>query len=243
MSAWDQVRAGITHIPSNEILETLFYKQVKNSRSIAHDLNEYHRAEEGSEKHSYRFLLEAVRRHLDRERLGSNRDRVARNLAGSARASTPAVGDKQQFIPKAFCIKWNRGGCSDDNCKFKHEVPQPRQPGRGRDPSRGSSRGRSPSGKGDKSKVCKFWKQGRCNRGDDCKFKHEGKPGKPRKATPARSGSNDSKGSGEGRGKGRRSRSGSRSKSPKSPKSPKNSPIGQTQQRPRKQRHLLPQCV
>ena len=58
MSAWDQVLAGITHIPSNEILETLFY--IKNSRSIAHDLNEYHRAEEGSEKHSYKFLLEAV---------------------------------------------------------------------------------------------------------------------------------------------------------------------------------------
>ena len=152
MSAWDQVLAGITHIPSNEILETLFYKQVKNSRSIAHDLNEYHRAEEGSEKHSYKFLLEAVRRHLDRERLESNRDRVARNLAGSARASAPAVGEKKQFIPKGFCIKWNRGGCSDDNCKFKHETPQPRQPGRGRDPSRGSSRGRSPSGKGSGNK-------------------------------------------------------------------------------------------
>ena len=60
MSSWDQVLAGITKIPGNDVLETLFYKQVKNSKSIAHDLNEYHRAEEGSEKHSYDFLLNAV---------------------------------------------------------------------------------------------------------------------------------------------------------------------------------------
>ena len=223
MSSWDQVLAGITNVPDKSVLETLFYKQVKHSRSISHDLNEYHRAEEGNEKHSYEFLLSAVRRHLDRERLESNRDRVARNLAGTQRASTPAVGgEKKPYIPKGFCIKWNRGGCSDDQCKFKHETPQPRPPRRGRDQSRESSRGRSPSGRGDKSRVCKFWKQGRCNRGDDCKFKHEGKPGKPRRATPARSGSNDSKGSGKGRR--RKSRSTSRSKSPKSPKSPKGSP-------------------
>ena len=223
MSSWDQVLAGITKVPGNDVLETLFYKQVKNSKSIAHDLNEYHRAEEGSEKHSYDFLLGAVRRHLDRERLESNRDRVARNLAGSQRASTPAVGaEKKTYIPKGYCIKWNRGGCSDDNCKFKHEVPPPKPTRKGRDSSREPSRGRSPSGRGDKSRACKFWKQGRCNRGNDCKFKHEGKPGKPRRATPARSTSQDSKGSDRNRRK--KSRSTSRSKSPKSPKSPKGSP-------------------
>ena len=85
--------------------------RVKNSRSISHGLNEYHRAEEGSEKRCYEFLLGAVRRHLDRERLEPNRDRVARNLAGAQRASTPAVGgEKKPYIPKGYCIKWNRGG-------------------------------------------------------------------------------------------------------------------------------------
>lgn len=102
------------------------YKRVQNSWSISHGLNEYHRAEEGSEKRCYEFLLGAVRRHLDRERLESNRDRVARNLAGAQRASTPAVGgEKKPYIPKGYRIKWNRGGCSDDQCKFKHETPAP----------------------------------------------------------------------------------------------------------------------
>ena len=65
---WDQVIAGIKNVPDETVLETLFFNQVKNNRSIAHDLQEYHRAEEGTEKKSYTFLITAVRRFLDRER-------------------------------------------------------------------------------------------------------------------------------------------------------------------------------
>ena len=65
-------------------LETLFFNQVKHSKAIAHDLQEYHRAEEGTNKKSYEFLVTAVRRYLDRERLESNRERVARNLGASS---------------------------------------------------------------------------------------------------------------------------------------------------------------
>ena len=62
--------------------------------------------------------------------------------------------------------------------------------------SRKPSRGRSTSREGkDKSKItCKYWKAGRCKRGSDCEFSHAGKQ-KPRKATPARSGSRSSRGS------------------------------------------------
>ena len=75
-------------------------------------------------------------------------------------------------------------------------------------------------------RYCKFWKQGRCDRGNQCKFKHEGKPGRPaRAATPARSPSTDSKGNkrrnSRSPGKGRKdSKSPGRSKSPK-PRSPR----------------------
>ena len=60
-------------------------------------MNEYHGAEEGTERRKYDFLVSAVRRHLDRERLETNRERVARNLSGAAKASTPAVGEKACF--------------------------------------------------------------------------------------------------------------------------------------------------
>ena len=73
--------AGIVQTPDESVLETLFYKQVKNCKAIQHDMNEYHRADEGTEKRNYSFLVSAVRRHLDRERLEANRDRVAKGLS------------------------------------------------------------------------------------------------------------------------------------------------------------------
>ena len=53
ISNWDQVMAGIPKVPEVSILETLFFNQVKNSKAIAHDLQEYHRAEERSDKKTY----------------------------------------------------------------------------------------------------------------------------------------------------------------------------------------------
>ena len=78
ISNWNQVMAGIPKVPEVCVLETLFFNQVKNSKAIAHDLQEHHRAEEGSDKKTYEFLVAAVHRYLDRERLQPNRERVAR---------------------------------------------------------------------------------------------------------------------------------------------------------------------
>ena len=223
ISNWDQVLAGITNVPDENVLETLFYNQVKNSRAIAHDMNEYHRAEEGTEKRSYEFLVSAIRRHLDRERLEANRDRVAKNLSGSARASAPAAEAKTGFIPKGYCVAWNKGSCTNDKCKFKHQVPPPRERSRQpkRDPSKERKRSQSPRGG---KKECKFWRRGRCERGKDCKFSHDGPQGKARSATPARSPSKDKKDRKGSRSPGKRSRSrssGKQSKSPKGSRSPK----------------------
>jgi len=118
----------------------------------------------------------AVRRYLDRVRLESNRERVARTLGASSSSAAPAVGEKTGYIPKGYCVKWNKGTCTNDSCTYKHEKPPPKKD---RSQSRPSSdRGRSPSrGRNDKSKKkqpCKFWKQGRCNRGTECRFSQRG---------------------------------------------------------------------
>ena len=60
ISNWDQVLAGIVQAPDESVLETLFYKQVKNCKAIQHDMNEYHRADEGTDKRNYSFLVSAV---------------------------------------------------------------------------------------------------------------------------------------------------------------------------------------
>ena len=84
LSNWDQVLAGIQKIPDDSVLETLFLNQVKNSKNISHDLQEYYRAEDGSTAtKSYDYLITAVRRFLERERLEVNRERIARNLGAS----------------------------------------------------------------------------------------------------------------------------------------------------------------
>ena len=118
-SNWDQVWAGIVQTPEESVLETLFYKQLKNCKAIHHDMNEYHRADEGTDKHTYDFLVSAVRTHLDRERLEGNRDRVAKGLSGGGRPSAPAVEGKTGFIPKGFCVAWNNRTCTKDDCPYK----------------------------------------------------------------------------------------------------------------------------
>ena len=236
ISNWDQVLAGIVQTPDESVLETLFYKQVKNCKAIQHDMNEYHRADEATEKRNYSFLVSAVRRHLDRERLEANGDRVAKGLSGSGRPSAPAVEGKTGFIPKGYCVAWNKGGCSKDNCTYKHETPKPRDRSRKPSKTRGRSteRSGSPKPKGKGKKICKFWKQGRCDRGAGCKFLHEGSVGKPRQATPARSASSDNKNKKRNPKNPKRkgSRGSSRSKSPKSPKSPKSKGSGTSSSKP-----------
>ena len=83
-------------------------------------------------------------------------------------------------------------------------------------------------------RACKFWKQGRCDRGAECNFLHEGSAGKPRQATPARSASGDfeNKKKAGKNSKRKGSRSSSRSKGPESPKSPKSKGSGSISSKP-----------
>ena len=210
LSNWDSVTIGVTHLPEATVLETLFYQQVKNHRAIAHDIEEYHRAEEGSPKHCYQFLYDAVRRHLMRGRLEDNRGRIAASVGG-AKTSAPAADARTPFILRGFCVQWNKGGCSKENCPFKHEVPKKREKNATKSPrGRSQSRGRE---KKDTSKIPrKFWKAGRCKRGDKCEFSHEGQQ-RPRKATPARSPSRDSQRSDKSKKDKRRRKKGDRSQS------------------------------
>ena len=65
-----------------------------------------------------------MRLQLERERLESKCERIARGLgAQTGKPSKPAV-ETPGFIPKGYSVAWNKGGRSKEDCKFKHEVPK-----------------------------------------------------------------------------------------------------------------------
>ena len=173
---WDTVLSGIQKSPDEAFLEPLFHRQVKKCKSLQHDINIYERAAEGSAERSYKFLYDAANAHVNRKRLEKNRERIAKQT-GNPTVPAPAR------VPKGYCFNFVKTGKCDkgDGCKFKHEVPQERGRSKGKGKSRGSGRSQSPrSGSGGKvNQLCKFFKQGRCERGDNCRFQHRGKPSTP----------------------------------------------------------------
>ena len=202
MTNWETVTTGVSHVPGDSILETLFYQQAKNCRVIARDIQEYQRAEEGTEKHCYHSFWFRPCIDLMRDRLEGNRERIAASFGGS-KPPTPAVGERGPFIPKGYCIAWNKGGCSKEGCTFKHEEP----PKRDRTPSRGRSASRDKAKKDTKGKrLCHFWKAGRCKKGSECKFSHECFQ-RPKRATPAGSATKGRKKKSRGKPKDQRSSS------------------------------------
>ena len=72
---WESVLTGMSHVPDPATLKDLSYREVRKSRKLRFDLDVYERASEGSSDRSYEFLINSVRRYLDRERLRTNREK------------------------------------------------------------------------------------------------------------------------------------------------------------------------
>ena len=190
LSNWETVLSGIQKAPDETFLEPLFHRQVKKCKALQHDINIYEEAADGSPEKTYKFLYDAARNHINRKRLERNRERIAKQTAGLPTAPAP------KRVPKGFCIAFVRNGSCNkgESCKYKHEIPQQR--GRSNTPNGG--RGRSPGGRAHggsqpRKQECKFFKVGKCDRGDKFRFVHKSQP-----SVPAPSGA-ESGGSSRGR--------------------------------------------
>ena len=191
---WESVIAGISHVPEELALRDIWLRQIRGSHRLKYDLETYDRAKEGTETHSYQFLLSSIKNLLTRGRVRKNRDKIAK--AHGAKYGAPAQEDGEgkgkggrkgreasrqretSQVPKKNCFTWVKTGKCEKgaDCKYKHEKPRGNSPNRGRT---GSPR--------DLSKVPrKFHKIGCCTEGANCRFSRS-KPASPAKGDKQRS--------------------------------------------------------
>ena len=151
---WESVLTGMSHVPDPATLKDLFYREVRKFRKLRFDLDVYERAPEGSSDRSYEFLINSVRRYLDRERLRTNREKIAQSH--SAKYANPAPHDKRTRSP-SYGKRSTKGDNSNQcyefaktgKCKYGSKCKYSRDSSaRPRSLSRESSRSRSASSSG-----------------------------------------------------------------------------------------------
>ena len=76
---WESVMSGLSHTPDETTLRDILLRELRQSKRLKYDLEIYDRAREGTEQHTYRFLVDSLKELLTRERKRKNRDRIARS--------------------------------------------------------------------------------------------------------------------------------------------------------------------
>ena len=187
---WESVMSGLSHTPDETTLRDIFLRELRQSKRLKYDLEIYDRAREGTDQHTYKFLVDSLKELLTRERKRKNRDRIARSHGdkfGAAASASPGRGSSPS----------SRGGRGRSHSPRPRSSSRDKSPRKSRTPSpkgvcydflkgtckRGNNcpflhKKRSMSRKGDKPKkkinaTCKFWKEGNCTRGDKCRFQHK----------------------------------------------------------------------
>ena len=177
---WESVIAGLNHQPEVTTLREILLRQLRNASKLKFDLEVYDRAKEGSEQHTYEYLVKCVKELLARDRTRKNRTAIAK--AHGAKFGAPAPSEpntprgRSQHKPR---YAFQRGKCpKGDKCPYKHVKAEQT---RGRTPPRSPSKGGKGSGKGGKGKdkkdtskiSCLFYPKGACKNGMNCPFMHK----------------------------------------------------------------------
>ena len=181
ITRWDAVIAGMTSEPDMMWKQAYFYNAIKTFKPLSHDLAVYDRTPEGEPNRSYEFLMKAARDYLERRRLEKMRQATKKSVSGKRDATPAPTRPPSAGKPTGICYDFQAGKCTrGKDCRYKHEKSDKGKgggkKGKSRSKSRGNSRSLSP---GSRNQVCKFWKAGKCQRGNDCAFQHPPKPAAP----------------------------------------------------------------
>ena len=179
--------SGLSHTPDETTLRDILFRRLRQPKRLKYDLEIYDRAREGTEQHTYRFLVGSLKELLTRERKRKNRDRIARSHGDKygAAASTSPGRTSTPLEEVAVAGRTVRGPDHGVRVSLSSKSRSPSPKGVCYDFLKGTcKRGnncaflhkkRSLCPKGDKPKkkinaTCKFWKEGNCSRGDKCRF-------------------------------------------------------------------------
>ena len=178
ITRWDAVIAGMTSEPDMMWKQAYFHNAIKTFKPLSRDLAVYDRTPEGEPNRSYEFLMKAARDYLERRRLEKMRQATKKSVSGKRDATPAPTRPPSAGKPMGICYDFQAGKCTrGKDCRYKHEKSDKGKgggkKGKSRSKSRGNSRSLSP---GSRNQVCKFWKAGKCQRGNDCAFQHPPKP-------------------------------------------------------------------
>ena len=121
---WESVIAGLNHHPEETTLRDILLRQLRNASKLKFDLEVYDRAKEGSEQHTYEYLVKCVKELLSRDRTRKNRTAIAK--AHGAKFGAPAPSEPTSTTPRGRsqdkpCYAFQRGKCPQaDKCPYKH---------------------------------------------------------------------------------------------------------------------------
>ena len=202
---WQAVIQSIDDMPTDTILEHVYYKKIKHSKCIAEDLAHYNRLEEGSGgDRCYQFLRGAVDRYLKRERQEKNRDELTKSVQrGVFSDANAAPGRKAKGKGKGKDRPDVGGtpGAAAAPAENKRRGRSRKKSSAGRKSSRKSSMSsgrssgtsaagtsRSPSRKPKALVLCPFHAKGFCKKGAQCDMSHgTAAPARGRSVTNSRS--------------------------------------------------------
>jgi hypothetical protein len=202
MQIWTNVLSGMKDAPAADTVEELFLEQVRQSKVLKEEVAHYERCAKDHADHSYKFLTDAVRRHIAKTRQRTNRAEMQKSLGGSGSAAAPGPASQPS---KASCRFFLQGDCTRGKaCPFPHvRIPGSqsaaapsagaasggagggRGSGKGKGRKGGKSRGRGKGGKGNSPSPsrspspgagggkCFNFQRGTCKLGDACRYRHE----------------------------------------------------------------------
>ena len=83
-NTWIMVLKALPKKPDEEVLEFLYFQQVKAMKVLCEDINHYNRQEQGDKDRSYDYLFRSVERQLRLSRQERMRAALSRGLQGGA---------------------------------------------------------------------------------------------------------------------------------------------------------------